>query len=257
MTTCAVPGRAHQAEAGLNLCRAHFDDLADWLHDVEREFAALDARPSLASNWGGSRGGRLASHTTPARINPLVHNDRRYVPLDDLTHPHGADATLSAFETLHSWANEIRSGRDIKPPGRWVTDRLPGRIGPYHDECGHSSCRAMTWRHFVPDRQTVATERVFLSRHLDWAATQPWIGEMWTAIRKLRGQLQAANGVGEMRVGICPECGAWLHLAKPRYTSGSQATSGSHWVVECDRDATHHWEGAQLMRLRLELGEPK
>jgi hypothetical protein len=255
VTTCAVPGRTHQADIGIGLCTKHFDDLADWLHDVEREHAALDATPSLAANWGSSRGGTLASHTTPARINPLVHNDPRRVPLAELTGPAGADDTLSAFDVLHTWAEEIRTGRSITRPGRWTVDRIPGRYGPFHDQCAHVSCGLLAWRHYVTDPLTVTTERQLLSRHLEWAATQPWIGALWAQVRALRAQLQAVNGTGNLRVGSCPQCSGRLSIIEPRYSSGPAVGADHQWAAECDQNVLHRWEGKQLIRLRLELDE--
>lgn len=257
VTTCAVPGRPHEAADGIQLCRNHFDELSEWLYDVEREHAQLSIRPSLAGNWDGARGGKLASHTTPARINPLVHRDPRHVPLDDLIGMAGADDTLSVLGTLRSWSSFIRSERDLTPPGTWVTERIPGRIGPYHDECTHMSCRLMRTRYFALHPQTVTTERVFLSRHLEWAASQPWIGKFFYTIRKLRGQLQAVNGTGDPRVGLCPKCGGRLAIIKPKHTSGTPLPEDAYWAAECDRDALHHWKGNELIKLRLELEERK
>jgi hypothetical protein len=255
VTTCVVPGKPHMADSGIHLCRTHFDELSEWLYDVEREYDALDARPSMAANWGGARGGKLASHTTPARINPLVHNDPRHVPLSKLTHLSGADDTLSAYDVLHTTANRIRNDRGIHLPGRWVVDRISGRIGPYHDECTHGSCGLMRWRHFVPDVMTVASERRFLSRHLEWAASQPWIDDLYAEIRRLRGQLQAVNGTGDLRVGACPKCRGRLAIQKPKHTSGTPTPTDTYWAAECDRDPLHRWEGKQLIKLRLELDE--
>jgi hypothetical protein len=131
----------------------------------------------------------------------------------------------------------------------------PAATGPIHDQCAHVSCGLLAWRHYVADPLTVTTERQLLSRHLEWAATQPWIGTLWAQVRALRAQLQAVNGTGNLRVGACPQCGGRLSIIEPRYTSGPAVGGDHQWAAECDRDVLHRWEGKQLIRLRLELDE--
>lgn len=217
VTTCAVPGRTHSSDDGLRLCRNHLDELAGWLHSIEEEVRLLDARPSMQANWNGSRGGTLASHQSSARIAALVQADPRRVPLARLTDLDGKDSTLSAADTLHRWAQKVRDGRELT---------ISGRL-------------------------TVITERQLLTRHLEWAAGQPWAGTMWAELRRLRNQLQSVNGTGELRVGGCPECGGRLQVIRP-HTTGYASAAGA-WVVECDRDVLHRWEGKQLIELRLDL----
>jgi hypothetical protein len=253
VTTCAVPGRPHQAEAGFRLCQFHFDQLADWLHDVQREFGLLETAPSFQANWGDSRGGRLASCRPPVRIVPLALIDFRHVPLTELDGSAGRDDILSVFDTLHRWANRIRAARDIRIPGHWVTEQL--LPGPVCLHCSHPSCRRMVHRYFQRDPIGPKSERKFLSLHLEWAITQPWIGDLWDDIRKLVNQLQVANNTGPLHVGSCPECGGRLHIMEPRYSSGPPTTGKASWAAECDRDATHRWEGSRLIRLRLDLEE--
>jgi hypothetical protein len=260
VTTCAVPGRKHQADEALQICRNHLDELGEWLYEIEEEEKKLDARPSLQGSWNATRGGRLASHQSPARINPLVHSDPRYVLAEDLTTTVGIDGTLSVFGTLHGWANQIRDGREIKFPGRWITEQL--RPGPICVNCSHASCRWMVHRYFQRDELTVATERQFLSRHLEWAAGHSWIGDLHEDIRKLRAQLQAANGTGELQIpGRCPEpeCDGPLRVAKPEHTSGAFFHVGENLLqaVVCENNPSHRWEAARLIRLGVLLDEQK
>lgn len=257
-THCAANGKPHLAEPGSQLCRNHTDELGEWLHDVEREYSQLEAAPSLQGNWDGARSGSLASHQTPARLGALVHLDPRHVQASELTGPAGVDGTLSALGTLSSWVDFIRSERDLTPPGRWTVERIPGRPGPFHDDCEHTSCRWLRYRNFRRDRRTVAGERQFLSRHLEWAASQPWAGDLWNQVRVLRRQLQSVNGTGEPRIsGSCPECGGHLHSVKPEHTSGTLVHVGASLLqaVECERDPGHRWESHHLLRLALILEE--
>lgn len=260
VTTCAVPGRNHHAEDGLYICRNHLDELAGWLYDIDTEVVRLDARPTLQGNWDGARGGRLASHQAPAKINSIVHADRRHVSSRDLTSPVGLDGTLSAFGTLHMWADEIRDGRSLQHPGQWVTEQIAP--GPVCATCEHYSCRRMVSRHFKREQLTVASERLFLSRHLEWAAHQPSIGQLFDDIRTLRGQLQAVNGTGPPKIrGHCPEpdCRGLLQVVKPKHSSGLFVHVGDDLLeaVECERDANHRWEAQHLIRLSVILEEQR
>lgn len=230
MSDCVIPARPHRAEAGLLICRRHLDQLAEELIDVEAEYAALDTHPSMAapSGDGGSHHG-LKNTKSPVRIDAVVARDRRYVHNAELTGGYGVDDRLSAFGVLHRWATEVRTGRDLQATGQPLT---------------------------------VHTERQVLSRHLEWAAGQPWIDECSAEIHTLVGQLQAVNGTADPGPlpGRCPrldeelvECGGALWPVRPVHTSGPQiaTASGSVAAVQCDRDSDHRWEGRDLVRLAL------
>jgi hypothetical protein len=237
VTSCTIPGRRHQADAGLLLCRTHLDEVAEWLHDVELEVERLDARPSMAVVWDDSRGHELASHRAPARLGPIVARDRRHVTLDELTARGGTagmDSTLSAYGVLHDYAQRVRDGRDL-----------------HRSDHPHL---------------TIRTERVLLTRHLDWVAAQPWAVDLWAQLQTLRAQLQQANGTtppGPLP-GRCPrlvggqECGGELWPVAPKHTSGELVHVPGDEVaqaVQCERNTNHRWEGRHLIRLALILDQ--
>lgn len=269
MTSCTIPGRPHQAEAGLLVCRHHLDQMAGWLHDVEREVLQLDARPSMAIVWD-RRGGTLASHQAPARLDAVALGDRRRVFADQVRHPAGFDpaGTLSIYGTLHGYAMLVRDGRLIDRPTRFAVERIAGTgHGPFCADCRHGSCQRMRWRHRIALPLTVATERQLLTRHLDWCAGQPWARDLWRDLRDLRDQLGAVNGTSDPRPlpGRCPwlvgvdECGGALWPVTPKHTSGALVHAGEEVVqaVECNTNPTHRWEDKALIRLALILDQQK
>lgn len=95
--TCPLCQR-RTPETGL-LCAPCRDRLGRWLHDIEAEVQLLSAVPSMAQAHG-TRGGTLAAHRAPARIDALTLADTR--PWTD-----------SALGTLHRWANRIRHDRHL------------------------------------------------------------------------------------------------------------------------------------------------
>lgn len=268
MTDCVLPSRPHRAEAGLLICRRHLDELADALHEVQAEAEVIDARPSMAQGWGeGGGGGGLKSTKSPVRLDAVVLGDHRVVDADEVGDRWGADPTLSAFGVLHTWANRVRNGKDIALPTRVVTDRVPGRAGPlcaFWEICQHSSCRFMRYRYVVRKPLDIRSERALLTRHLEWAAFQPWIDECFAQVTALRSQLQALNGTAPPPPlpGRCPrldeglvECGGSLWPAhRPGLGVGDAAiptADGAVRSVQCGRDPDHHWEGRELAQLAL------
>lgn len=230
-TGCLIRG-GHPPEAGLLVCRAHFDQLADWLLAVEREAGDLDAAPSMQATQDG-RGGSLAFQRAPARVDAIVLRDRRWVPPERVDNPAGFDrrGMMSVYWTLHSYAMRVRESRSlpVNPP------------------------------------LSVKSERQLLSRHLDWVATQPWVDGLWASLRELHRQLQEVNGTGiSTRIpGTCPipvgegECGGRLRPVRPRHSTGTWVRLGDAEVraVECERDHAHRWDDAHLIRLSLMLDE--
>lgn len=269
MSNCTIPGKPHRAEVGLFVCRHHLDEIGEWLWDVQREAELLDANPSMQSDLNRTRGGGLASHRSPARLEAIVARDRRRVSYDELTGLAGVDDTLSVYAVLHGYAAMVRVGRNIGVPTRTVVRRLEGWSGPLCDTCQHRSCRYLQYRHIVAVPLTVASERQILSRHLDWAAGQPWIDDLWADLRKLRGQLQNVNGTSDPKPipGRCPrlaagtvatECGGHLWPVRPKHTSGEPVPDDAIVrAIECELNADHYWDGVHLGRLLLILDQQR
>jgi hypothetical protein len=264
-----MPSRPHRAEAGLLLCRQHLDELADDLVGIEDEMNDLDAAPSMQIVWGG-KGGTLAREQVPIRIDAAVLGDTRYVRDADVRHPAGFDnGPLPVYGVLHYYADLVRDGRMLQRVTRTVVERIGGTgAGPFCLDCEHASCRRMRWTSRIPVTLTVKSERKLLTRHLEWCATQPWIDDMAIAVHRLHEQLQRVNGTAEAGPipGRCPrlsddargECGGRLYPVKPKHTSGALVHIGSDEVVqaiECDRNANHHWEDKDLIRLAIILDQ--
>jgi hypothetical protein len=91
----------HTPDTGL-LCAPCLQRLADNLHDVQRETELLSAVPSMAQPTG-SRGGTLASHRAPARIDAIALADTRP----------NTDSTLGV---LTAWARVVREDRRLTWP---------------------------------------------------------------------------------------------------------------------------------------------
>jgi hypothetical protein len=235
MSTCVIPSRPHQAEAGLLICRTHLDELASDLVGIEEEAKKLDARPSMQIVWGG-KGATLAREQSPVRLDAVVLNDTRWVRDADVNRPYGFDLNgpLPIFGVLHYFADKVREERALESPAP----------------------------------PTVKTERRLLTRQLDWCAAQPWIGELVDVVHRIHEQLQRVNGTAEPGPipGRCPrlsddrggECGGRLWPVKPKHTSSALVHINADDVVmaiECERNANHHWEDKDLVRLAIILDQ--
>lgn len=158
-TTCVIGPRPHQATHGF-LCEGHFSRLAQNLRDIETEATFLDARPSMQQRMDAG-GGSLASERAPAKLDVLVHTDRRRGTGKSETDDDAiaAGKTLPILDVLHSWARLVREERDLEPP----------------------------------QTVTISGERDLLTRHLEWVAAQAWVDEAYGDVRQLHSQLLIAN----------------------------------------------------------------
>lgn len=237
MTMCTIPSRhPHQADPGLLICDRHLQELGAWLRDVEQEAVLLDARPSLAIDWNRGAQGGLASEQSPVRLDAAVLADRRRGTghiADEQVDETALDDTPSVFETLHTWATEVRQ------------------------DCP----RLKRHTAMAPERMDVHSERRLLTLHLDWVAAQEWVPDFRAQLRALREQLKAVNGTADPKPlhGRCPrfddagnECGGRLWPATPVHSSGGPAVPDTA-AVTCDRDPQHTWKGVHLARLHFIL----
>jgi hypothetical protein len=248
---CVVCTKARTAEAGL-LCAGHHARLGQMLADIETEAALLSAVPSMQQRTG-SGGGAPAFTRAPARLDPIVHNDPR-------SRPAGQRPPGPACDTCwHGSCIDIRAWIDAYDAR--TTDALS-----ILDVLGSWASLVREERRLTVDgAASVTTEAGTLRFHLDWITEQPWCDEMFSDLRDLLGQLQAANGTRrETPIAKCSVpidgdlCGGnvWQHdfptevwrirrdrceLDKVRAPIGS---------AHCDRCWTT-WEGAELARLLL------
>jgi hypothetical protein len=98
--TCSICLR-RLPDRGL-ICQPCYQRLEQHLLDVQREAELLSPVPSMQQT-GTTRGGTLASHRTPARVDVLTLTDPR--PWTD-----------STFATLRRWATHIRAHRHLTGP---------------------------------------------------------------------------------------------------------------------------------------------
>jgi len=287
-TSCVVPGRPHPATDGV-LCRHHLEELGTWLHDIEDEIARLSAVPSLAIRWDGGGGGSLASQQSPVVLDVLVHTDPRstahgwqhdgptcpacdhgscaLIRADADEHEARAERPLYALGVLQDLADRVREERRLQRPEVLTIGRVPtGYRGPYVvDPAG-----VIGVGHLAPAPVTVRTERLLLTRALDWIARQPWVAAMREELRELRAQLMRVNRNDDDRplTGWCykhiddqgTECGGQLWPLYVEHTTGGDDDEDDGPLrpreVVCDRNPTHRWEGGRggdLARLSLIL----
>lgn len=288
---CAATGRSHRVvdAAGKpisgNLCEKHFQQLGTMLRALEREAAPfqhlergevlgnLNPVPSMQVTLDHGGGG-LASQLSPARLDVIVHRDPRHGTgkSEDDDDVRAGGSTASALYVLHTWANEVRAGRNITRPT--VTVRLGWVRSPRGPVCAHA-CGHESCGHWVTDTvralPTVRGERDLLTRNLDWIARQDWAGDFYRDIHSLRDQLRRANGTAppaplpgrcpnviEERKGKRVECGGPLWPVKPMHTSGAEAWTGaSPSAIRCE-SCTRRWEGpSQVARLVLMIEQSR
>ena len=214
---CVIGNKPHPAEVG-NLCRGHYGRLSDTIRDIETQTLELSAVPSMAVVSG--RGGSLASHRSPARIDVLTLTDRRRNAAGlgaDWDHTR-YDDTPEVLDTLGSWARMAREER-----GFTMT--------------GHA---------------TVVSESETLTRNLEWLAEQHWVDEMYDDLRKLLTVLKRVNGDPDDKpAGRCylPQadgvCGGaiWIDSVAAHAACGR---CGQTWD---GRQITHLYEQLMLDRI--------
>jgi hypothetical protein len=177
-----------------------------------------------------------------------------------------AERLTSVVAVLNGWADHVRQGCRLSRP---VEERfLRFRTGPQHvpcpARCAHTSCAAVGVWVTAPVPPTVRSERLVLSRHLDWAARQPWIAAFRRELADLRAQLLRVNHNCDDRPlpGRCfrlvdgAECGGDLWPTEPLHSSGYETSDGTRAVV-CGRNDTHRWEGPQLVYLALIVAQQR
>lgn len=266
MIDCHLGEARHQALVGLLVCDSHLQRLNAYLRDVEQEADQLDARPSMEIRWDQSSA-TLASQQSPVRLGALAAADRRRgTPIvSDWSHDDylAYDETLSAYDTLHRWAQRVRRERMLARPIEQRPYRMPGAtgVGPSCEtQCVHESCGDLTWWWSGPARLDVASERKLLTDHLEWIVRQPWVRSFYRQVAKLREQLKATNGTSDPKPlpGRCPlpaaqgMCNGYLWDVKPLHTVGEWQGAGPS-AVQC-ASCLERWEGGpQLALLAIEI----
>src|SRR4051794_38532613 len=75
-TCAATTGCKRRPANGTLICRGHLERIGTILRDLEDEAALLTAVPSMQQRTGNGHA-TLASERAPARLDVLVHTDRR------------------------------------------------------------------------------------------------------------------------------------------------------------------------------------
>ncbi|MDP5182157.1 hypothetical protein QOZ88_05870 [Blastococcus sp. BMG 814] len=207
---CAAPTCRRAPSRGL-LCAADADQLGQWLADFAADWRQLDATPTSATS-GGGRGGGLASHRAPARLDVLVLTDPRSRPRDDAD-PDGNGAR-SLPEVLGSWASTVRE--DMGTPGT--------------------------------ERYDVQADRAFLAAALSrWIVHRDYVDELFIDVRDVWAQLKAATGqsAGPRPVRACPTLAG---QPAARCNGPVWLDKDAAWCGHCGTA----WSGFQLVRLLRE-----
>lgn len=245
---CAIGNRPHPAEAG-HLCNNHYGKLADTIRDIVIETEQLSAVPSMAIT--NSRGGTLASHRAPARLDVLTLTDRRRnaAGLGDWDHTR-YDDTPEVLDTLGSWARVVREERGLT---MWPTTPVRVRaltapyIGPFCLRCDHPTCDRMTFFLDVEIPTTVTTESSLLTKHLAWIAEQAWVDEAYDELRKLLSTLKRVNGDPDDKpIGRC-------YLPQHDGTCNGPIWLDTIQAIAHCGHCGEYWTGTQLAHLNWEM----
>ena len=239
------------------VCRAHGDQLGQWLAEIGTDFAALELGPAGAVGSDdpnrGRRPTKVKSKGSPVNLDVLVLTDRRIAWLtdddvDDLVDELGRDPLRPALEVLAWWAALVREARGLEQPRRRLpVDRWSLPPGPVCAACRHVSCVARRVPPgpglMVPAVPTVEVERLLLTRHLEWCCRQAWAPAMWRSVRQLWAALKVARG---------DEAGRPVATCRRRPTLLDEACGGPVWsergVGWCGR-CSHVWTGRELLEL--------
>jgi hypothetical protein len=272
--SCAVDFEKHAAAddqgraTGHRLCGKHYKRLGEMLREIESEVGDLDPTPSIAMRWntagGSSSGGSPAFEQAPARLDHLVLTDWRNGKgySEEPDDRKAAARLVPALLVLAAIADKVRAARSIDPPAVKFTDcvdRYPAT--PWHGPayglpCLHLTCRGITTERSYTPAPTIHSERDLLTRQLPWIAEWEQVGETFADLRRLLGQLRAANGTAEVPYGKCPidKADAWcngpLWPFKPKHTVGKW-TGSSPDAIRCET-CDSQWVGpGELARLVL------
>lgn len=207
---CTVPGCPATAAGRWQVCDSHGAEAGQILAAIrDNVLDTLDATPrGVQAGSEPVHGGPLKSHRNIGDLDIMVLRDRRSKErsADD---PDGNN-TRGLLEVLHAYATDVREGRGfITPPVQAVTLVAWRRPGPYCDRwCRHASCYEAQFRHLVPWRPTVGSERKLLADHLDWALGQDFAADMLAELRQVERALDVA--ARQQPVGVCGGCGGEL-----------------------------------------------
>ena len=213
------------------MCEQHRDMLAETLAQIGSHYAQLRdcLEPgSVPDDGGEKRSGRRTDPPAPVRLDVLNLLDER-ARYDD-------GQRMSVLGVLIEWAERVREDRGLKRPTKTAT--FPPSSGPM------DALRTVEYQ--VP--MTVQSERELLVRHLDWICAQPWVADLWEALRRLDRALREAVGNPYPKpIGHCPVQDEDNTLcATPLYPNpGGDG-------VRC-RGCGTAWSGTDLLRLRLIL----
>lgn len=204
---CAIGQREHKADHGY-LCDNHETILRNTLREIEFEAEHLNPAPSMAIVLGNGHSG-LASERANSRLNVLAMNDKRTIA-------HGArPAGPACHSCWHDTCMVIRRWQDAFDA---QAIELMSVLGTLH----HWGLTVRTSRKMAgPTHITITGERDWLDRQLTWCVEQPWVGDMYSDLRTLLGQIQGANATGPDK----PYC------ACPVLTDG-QPCRGEVWVQD-------------------------
>lgn len=216
---CAVSTCRRAATTG-KLCPADLAKLGDMLAQIGDDLGRLTTTPT-AAGWAPdqTRGGGLASHRSPARLDVLALTDVRTARDHDTR-------SLSIPAVLGEWADTVREARALAIPTVTRVQRRGGRL-----------VRTATRGPYNP-----AVDRATLTAHLEWVARQDWIGDLWDDVRAVWAALKAATGQRSGRpVRACPRpADGGQRCGGPVY-----AQKGAAWCAQCG----HGWTGFELVRL--------
>lgn len=209
--TCAAP-TCRRAPARGRLCNADVDRLGQWLVDLGDDWRSLDATPTSSASPDGGRGGSLASHRAPARLDVLVLTDPRSRARDE-EDPDG-NRGRSLLEVLGSWAATVRDERKLAATDRYDVDA---------------------------DRRLLA-----MSLHR-WIVSREWVDEFFLEVRDVWAQVKAATGqsAGPRPVRACPEL---VGDPSARCNGPVWLDKDAAWCGHC----AAAWSGFQLVRLLRE-----
>lgn len=171
--TCTHTLRPHETDTGQQLCGPCVHAIRRWLASIPATMVVLAASTQRETAGAPTRSG---SRTAPLPGRADTLNITGPWAIDTVHDEHGDQCgPLPIAAVLHGWVRLVAEERHLRGPAAVTETALAA----------------------------------YLDAHLDWAANQPWAGEMHDELRQMMGRIWAITSTRPLTRAVtrpCPRC---------------------------------------------------